>query len=164
MLDAVTFKLGTNMFSVAPLLGEESFLLQPRILPLVAELSALVGAQAESGESMTALIEKVAPIVTRACAKLPPDELKFIMRSLLKNATMDGQQLYRENPDGTTVALINVLMQGRTLDIWKLLAKALEVSYPDFFALARGFQARAAAKADPSGGSTTSDHGPAGGL
>lgn len=156
MLPAETFKLGANVFQVAPLLGEDSFLLQPRILPLVAELGALALAQAESGESLVSLLEKVSPIIARACTKLPPEELKFIMRALLKNATMDGQPLYKEAADGTVVALINVLMQGRTLDIWKLLTKALEVSYPDFFALARGLRAKAAAKDAPSETSTIS--------
>lgn len=156
MLPAETLKLGANFFQVVPMLGEESFLLQPRILPLVAEVGALALAQANSGASLVSLFETIAPIVARACAKLPPDELKFIMRALLKNATMDGQPLYRESPDGSVVALVDVLMQGRTLDIWKLLLKALEVSYPDFFALARGLRAKVAAKESPSETSSTS--------
>lgn len=136
------FKIGNDHFTVQPLMGEESFLLQMRILPLVTDLAALATAQSEAGDSILSLLDKAAPIVQRACAKLPPDELRIIMRALLKGATMNGQQLYTDqgNP-------INVLMMGRTLDIWKLIVKALEVSYPDFFGLVRGLVGRSKAAA-----------------
>jgi hypothetical protein len=151
------FKIGKDTFTVSPLLGEESFVFQPRILPLVAEVAALATAQAESGDSLQALLDKAAPVIARACAKLPPAELRDIMRTLLRGATMNGQRLYLD--DGS--APINVLMQGRTLDIWRLLLKALEVSYPDFFDLVRGLRGKSKAEA-PSETLVTSSLGSAG--
>jgi hypothetical protein len=147
---AETFKIGSDVFTVEPLLGEASFLLQPRILPLVSDLAALATAQADAADSILALLDKASPIVARACAKLPPSELRDIMRTLLAGARMNGSLLYTDkgNP-------IDFLMMGRTLDIWKLIIKALEVSYPDFFGLVKGLRGQAKAAAS-SATSTTS--------
>lgn len=174
--------LGTDLFTVNPLPGEESFVFQPRILPLVAELVALVGVTSgdappapeepvvppeDSAEPPTPatkparklgdILAEAAPIVQRACAKMPPEELRVVLRTLLRGATMNGKPLYTEqgNP-------INVLMRGRTIDLWKLVMFALQVSYPDFFGLFRGLQKKFAAAAG-SETSATSSPGPSGG-
>lgn len=151
------FKIGTDVFTVQPLLGEASFLLQPRLAPLLAELAALATAQADSGDSILALLERAAPIISRACEKLPAEELRTIMRTLLAGATMNGQPLYTQNGNP-----IDVLMMGKTIAIWRLILKALEVSYPDFFDLVRGLRAKAVAKVVASATSTTSHPGLAG--
>lgn len=175
--------LGTDAFTVNPLAGEESFVFQPRILPLVAELVALMGisssgddapapeepavpsddpvepppAAAKPSRSLGDILAEAAPIVSRACARMPPEELRTVLRTLLKGATMNGQQLYTEkgNP-------INVLMRGRVIDMWKLVMFALQVSYPDFFGLLRGLRKKPAAATD-SATSATSSPGPSGG-
>ena len=55
--------LGDDTFVIEPLLDEESFLLQPRILPLVAELTSLFAARAEA-ESIEGLLAVAGPVVT----------------------------------------------------------------------------------------------------
>lgn len=175
--------IGIDQFTVNPLPGEESFVFQPRVLPLVAELVALVGvasgdeaptapeepvvpsddpvepppAPARPSRKLGDILAEAAPIVQRACAKMPPEELRTILRTLLRGATMNGKPLYTEqgNP-------INVLMRGRTIDLWKLVMFALQVSYPDFFGLFRALQKKPAAVAG-SETSATSSPGPSGG-
>lgn len=177
-------RIGDDVFMVAPLLGERSFLLQPLIAPAMTDFGALFGLFAkayadfagdeepkvasggdeepklELGEmidDVMSALEQAGPIVARLCAKLPPDHLKAIVRELLAGATMNGKPLYSQqgNP-------IDVLLQGRTVDFWRLLVHALRVSYPDFFGLLRGLRGSSRG-ADRSAKSTTSDPGSAGG-
>ena len=165
-------KIGNDVFTVEPLLGESSFLLQPLLVPILADVAALYGlftsavvdlvglkegvtpegvaaAKAKLDQNVMSLLpevqpalEKAGPIIARLCAKLPAADLQHIMRTLLKGATFNGQQLYtaQGNP-------IDIVMRGRTLDVWRLLIHALEVSYPDFFDLLRGPAAQPAAEA-----------------
>jgi len=158
-----TLKIGDDVFVVSPLLGEESFLLQPKLMPIVADcITAFVAMQenvAEGGLDYAALAGKLSPLVQSIAAKLPMEDLRFIMRSLLRGATMNGKLLYAQ--DG---APINVLLQQRSLDVWRLLFHAVKVSYPDFFQAARRvFAGVAAQAAAPSATSTTSGPGPSGG-
>jgi len=168
--------IGGDVFTVNPLAGERSFLLQPKLAPAVSEIVRLavlffraVGAAGESAdaenevpaEKMAAAAETVldeaSDIIARLCAKLGPD-LQPIMRELLAGATMNGKPLYGQPGAGNP---IDGLMRGRTMDMWKLLAHAMTVSYPDFFGLLRAF--RGAKKAAPSETPTTSSPGSAGG-
>lgn len=160
MIKSEPFQIGDDIFTVQPMLGEESFIFQPRLAPIVVELSSLLTLQVKEGEDhdIPDLVGKIVPVVERVAAKLRPEELRDIVRTLLRGATMNGKPLYGD--DGTR--LIDVLMQGRSFTIWKLLAKALEASYPDFFDRLRGLRVRAEA-ARASGTSGTSSPGSAGG-
>lgn len=151
--------IGSSIFTVNPLAGERSFLLQPKLLPALSEIATLyalfistvsdlmpkLGDKADKDIDPMELLplaqpalESAGPVIARLCEKLGPN-LKDIMRELLEGATMDGKPLYTQqgNP-------IDVLMQGRTLDIWKLIVFAMGVSYPDFFGLLRGFGKKSA--------------------
>ena len=157
-------KIGDDVFVVSPLLGEESFLLQPKLMPIVADCMtgffAMHEKVADGQLDYVALADKLSPLVQSIASKLPIEELRFIMRALLRGATMNGQQLY--TPAGNP---IDVLLQQRSLDVWRLLFHAVKVSYPDFFQAARRVLAGAAAAqpASSSATSTTSSPGPSGG-
>lgn len=157
MLKSATYELGSDVFVIEPLLGEESFVFQSRVAPLVAEIMGLFGVRADAAD-LGALLEAATPIVARAARALPPEELRQVMRILLKGTTVNGKPLY--SPEGQPL-LINVVMQGRTIDVWKLLVKSIEVSYPDFFDLLRAYGVRRGAAAS-SETSSTSTPGPAG--
>lgn len=176
-----TLRIGNDVFTVSPLLAEASFLLQPKIVPILPDVGELYGiftqaaaavlselkappaaagapqeseapAAGAGGEGVspeqlaaasqlaTEYVARASAAVARLCAKLPPDELRYIMRTLLQGATMNGAQLY--TPQGNP---IDVLLRGRTLDVWRLLIHAVKVSYPDFFGLADALRARVAA-------------------
>jgi len=119
--------IGGNVFSVVPLPAMRSFALQPRLAPALAEVVGVLGSL--SGDLD---VGALGPAVGRFFAKLPADELEAVTRELLAGATMDGAQLFTAagNP-------FDLVMRGRTLDVWRLLAFAVEVNYPDFFALVR---------------------------
>ena len=166
-----SFKIGNDAFTVSLLPGEESFLLQPSIAPVIVEIVQLAALfarslgglpdDADAAQKIAAalpLIGEASAVVARLCAKLPRETLREMMRKLLTGATMNGTLLYQ----GSQGNPIDVLMQGRSLDIWRLVIRAMEVSYPDFFGLLSGFRV-AAAKASPSETSATSSPGPAGG-
>jgi hypothetical protein len=110
-------QIGDRVYRVIPLLASRSFLLQPRIMPIVGEvLGALPAIYAplrtlkpEDGKSpldmdigealasnqATAAARAVADAVAGACAKLPPSELGEIMRTLL-----DGARAIYADADG----------------------------------------------------------------
>jgi hypothetical protein len=149
--------IGGNRFTVAPLTAMRSFVLQPRLAPVIAEVAALVfaalesdavkelmGAGADGGavdlKAMTvdqfmsldldlgAHADQLVNAVSRICTKLPPKELEGITRELLQGAQMDGKFLFGD--DGNP---FDVLMRGRTIDTWRLLFFAVQVNYPDVF-------------------------------
>jgi hypothetical protein len=174
-----TLRIGDDVFSVSPLTGERSFLLQPLIAPAMADFGALfalfvrafasgdeepkIAADEEPKanavvEALDAL-EQAGPVIARLCSKLPPEQLRTIIRELLAGATMNGKPLYsvQGNP-------IDVLLQGRTMDFWRLLIHAMRVTYPDFFSLLRGLgvSSRGAANSTPSSTSNPGSVGDSG--
>lgn len=144
--------IGGNRFEVFPLDAMQSFTLQPRIAPIIAEVGALVLAalQSDAAQQLVGggtdlktmsieqflaldldvgvLAEQLVVAVGRICQKLPPADLKAILRELLANAKMDGQALFTQNGDPFLQ-----LMRGRTLDTWRLLFFSVQVNYPDVF-------------------------------
>lgn len=146
-------ELNGKFYTVNALLAEDSFDLQPRILPVLPDFLQLyllfydsfsemvTRAEKSAGEierdeivdKMREIADKAQPIILRLCKALPPDELRTIRRTLLRGATCDGKALYNE---GVGPNNIDLLMQGRTIDMWRLLLFALGVSYPDFFEIA----------------------------
>jgi hypothetical protein len=137
--------LGGNRFQVPPLPALRSFRLQPRIVPVFAEVAGLLFAVlSKSGielkdakvEDILAVDTSALPVAeivettTRVCLKLPPNELELIVRELLDGATMDGKPLFMGSAAGDP---FNVFMQGRTLDTWRLLIFAVQVNFPDVF-------------------------------
>lgn len=175
-----TLRIGNDVFTVSPLLAEASFLLQPKIVPILPDVGELYGIFTQAAAAVlselkappaaagapqeseapapsagdgvspeqlaaasqlaTEYMARASAAVARLCAKLPPDELRYIMRTLLQGATMNGALLYTPQGNG-----IDVLLRGRTLDVWRLLIHAVKVSYPDFFGLADALRARVAA-------------------
>jgi hypothetical protein len=182
-MQTVQRTIGGSTFSVTPLPAMRSFVLQPRVAPVIAEVLAAMtkllsvakppkaaaapAAEQEEGEAPPAaaggldglldlrledvvgLVDELVPVVARVCAKLPSAELEGIVRELLASTRMDGKPLFTAegNP-------FDVLMAGRTVDTWRLLLFAIEVNYPDFFAL-RGGKGAPSATPSPSAASTT---------
>lgn len=161
-------KIGERTFVVPPPKGMQSFSEQQRILPvagrIIGVLAHLLGLSSADAEKLLdsdvlKVLPQAVPHIGEIFAQMPPSELERITRALLSDAKCDGLPLFG-SPGGDA---FDLLMQGRTLDTWRLLWHALEVWYPDFFGLARSWFV-AGAKANPSGASTTSPPaGPAGG-
>lgn len=151
-------KIGPDTFRVSPLDFEAATDLMPLIMPAAADYgrlyalfmgtaAELVGAGVDVGDldttSMFTQIPKLqgslagaSAIIASICEKLPPERLRAIRRTLLAGATMNGKPLYAQGPGGGD-DMINDWLRGRTLDGWRLILLALEVNYPDFFALVR---------------------------
>lgn len=161
-------KLGTDTFTVNALLAEESFDLQPKLLPVLPDMLELAAmftreffelVEAKGGDANVdvpieeildkglGLLGRASPIISRVCAKLNPDEMRYIRRTLLSGATCNGKPLYGKPGEGN---LIDVVLQGRTIDLWRLLIFAVEVSYPDFFALLAALKKKAPKADEPS--------------
>lgn len=167
---ATYFDIGKDKFSVDLIDPWESFLLEPILLPVVAEIVPAVMAavnvlndQAGGGKvadlefaQVLPVLDAIAPAVGKAFSKLPPDKLDFVARKLLANATMNGQPLFMEGADP-----IRVLLRGRTLTIWRVLYASLQENYADFFGvLGRGARSPAG---DSGTSSDSAPPGPAGG-
>jgi hypothetical protein len=153
-------ELGKNKFVVPVPSGMRSFALQQRIIPVAGRVAgvfvALLGKGVDLvtlGEmDLTAALPAALPHIGHIFSEMPPGELEWITRELLRDAKCDGMQLFG-SPGGDA---FDALMQGRTTEVWQLLWHAVEVWYPDFFARARALTARIDAKASPSVASTTS--------
>jgi len=163
-------KIGGNSFDVPAPGGMRSFSLQQRILPVAGRvanvfLQLLSGSGVVSVADLSSVLEadvlRVLPIAMPAIGEIfstmPKGELEGITRELLGDATCDKVPLFG-SPKGDA---FDLMMQGRTLDTWRLLWYAMEVWYPDFFARAAKFLG--GVKANLSGTSSTSEmNSPAG--
>ena len=169
-----TRKIGDNVFTISPMLAEDTFDLQPLLAPAAADLmrlyvafmrraqAMLAGAEDPDAE-MTAgqqldvalgAAEEASPIVADIARKLGPGDLKTIRRALLRGALVDGKLLFAE-PPAARGNLYDTALQGRTMDQWQLLVFAAEVSYPDFFGLLGALRGPPKPAPSPSAGSTT---------
>jgi hypothetical protein len=156
-----SIKIRDKVFEVNPLLVEDSFDLQPDLMPVLPEIGQLIALffgdvskfaaldkqddAATSPEEKSdilrqfaeeggAMLAKASPILGRISKALPADRLRHIRRTLLRDATCGGVQLYGTSPrEGDA---INVLLAGRVIDVWRLLLFAVQISYPDFFEMA----------------------------
>ncbi len=138
---------------------------------VIGEMAKLMESRGEEigGADVMALVPELQPtleqasdIIAKIAAKLPAATLRTIRRTLLRGSTMDSKPLYATTEGQAD--LIGSLMRGRTIDGWKLLLFALEVNYPDFFAIARPLAARSGrATSNSSSTTTTPDAGQAGG-
>jgi Phage tail assembly chaperone protein, TAC len=138
-------KIGNNVFEVPAPSGMKSFALQQRILPVAGRVASvfiqLLGASKVSdiNDVLAADVLKVVPMALPAVGEvfssMPPGELEAITRELLAQATCDRLPLFGSQKGDA----FDALMQGRTMDTWKLLWHALEVWYPDFFGRAAKF-------------------------
>lgn len=158
--------IGKNRFDLPAPGGMRSFALQQRILPVVGRIAGvfvqLTGGSPDPAALLDADVFKVLPLampyISEIFSSMPAGELETLTRELLKDATCDKTQLFGA-PGGDP---FDSMMQGRTMDTWKLLWHAVEVWYPDFFVLARSSTATDK-KASLSGESSTSTlSGPAG--
>ncbi len=128
-------KIGPDVFTVAALPAMRSFILQPRLAPLLGiVIEALAGAQRRGISSLKDLVDHeddvlalIGPVIGKLSSVLPPVELEAITKELLYGAAMNGRALF--TPEGNP---FDVVMRGRTMDTWRLLLFALEINYPDF--------------------------------
>ncbi len=143
--------LGKNKF-VVPRPGHmRTFALQQRLFPIAGSLASvfvtLIGQTDLSKIMEKDILETLPAALPRLgeiFSSMPPGEIEFLTRTLLGDpktgaaplevATVDGAALFAAGKDGDAFDLV---LQGRTMDTWKLLAHAMEVYYPDFFALVR---------------------------
>lgn len=162
--------LGHNRFDVPTPPAMRSFALQQRILPVAGRLIGAViqamGLDAAVLKNLSNLLEvdilkaipAAGPALAEVFAAMPPNEIEVLTRELLRDAkfslapNQDPKLALFGSKEGDA---FDGIMQGRTWDTWKLLAHALEVWYPDFFARARALTARKE-KAKPSEVSSTS--------
>lgn len=170
-----TLTIGSDTFTVDLIDPWESFLLEPLIMPIVADLvpavmAGMSTAQEQAGErplgdlniaEILPVLDAIAPQVGAALARVTPKLLDEVSRKLLQNATMNGAPLFSPVAGGGDP--IRILLRGKTLIIWKLLFAAMRENYADFFVLlgrdaaskAAGSSAtsRASAQPGPAGGS-----------
>jgi hypothetical protein len=92
-----------------------------------------LGRAAQRLQIDTVDVDGIVPIVGRVCAQLPPDELEQILRILLSNTFANGERLFSEQHERGKPDPFDKVMQGRTLDTWRLVWEALRVVYADFF-------------------------------
>lgn len=160
-------QIGGKNFHVPQPGGMRSFALTQRLVPVAGRVAGvimqLVGIKMDVGDLMEkdvlAVLPRALPHIGEIFAQMQPGDLESIARTLLgdpktgapESATCDKVPLF-----GGQMDAFEGLMRGRTADTYRLLAHALEVWYPDFFALARGFRGSTAAPASPSEGSSTS--------
>lgn len=155
-------KIGDKVFDVPAPKGMTSFALQQKILPIAGNvvalfLHALGGKQpSDLNEFMEKDVLKVLPIVLphlgNIFSSMPPGELESISRTMLGNATCNKLPLF----GGSDGDPFDALMQGKTIDTWKLLWHALGVWYPDFLSLVNSLPAKSAVE-NPSRESSISD-------
>lgn len=163
-------RIGNDAFSVPTPGGMRSFALQQRIIPVAGRVASVFLQLVGGAKDLPSLLEadvlrvlpQAMPHVGEIFASMPPGELEAITRILLgpgpsgePGAVCDRNGLKLPlfgAPGGDT---FDMVMQGRTVDTWKLLWHALEVWYPDFFGRARTFLAPGA-KEKPSEASATS--------
>lgn len=157
----MAIKLGKNTFVVPPPTGMQSFALQQRLIPVVSRvvevLVHLLGSTGVKGPEdllgngdVLTILPQAMPYLGRIFSDMPRGELEYLTRELLRDAKFDGMPLFNASGDA-----FDALMAGRNLDTWRLLGHAVEVWYPDFFALAGLLRAKEK-PASPSTESTTS--------
>lgn len=163
-------QIGKNVYDVNPLLVEDSFDLQPKLLPVLPEIGRLISLFStefslfaeldkkddearsddekdritkEFAEQLAALLEKASPIIERVCKLLPAEDLRYIRRTLLRDATCGNTPLYSRDGRGDA---INIFFAGDTIGLWRLIAFAVQISYPDFFGMAASLASRVRAR------------------
>lgn len=98
--------------------------------------------------ALSAPLADASAIIATVCDKLPPERLRYVRRTLLAGATMNGTPLYATAEGQQDMA--GLLLRGRTIDGWRLMLHALKANYPDFFGLIRRGKGEAPAAASPS--------------
>lgn len=157
-------KIGDREYLVPTPPGMRSFALQQRIWPVAARLGAALAPLIPAWMSaeklsdldvaeLAKLLPQSLPLLGEVFAAMAPGELEGITRELLRDAKCNGAALFGSQKGDA----FDGLMQGRTMETWKLLLHAMEVWYPDFFGGARGLLALRSAKESPSAGSSTSE-------
>lgn len=159
--------LGENTFDVPPPKGMRSFALQQRILPVAGRVAEVIlhfvgatGVQVDNisdllGSDVLKVLPHAMPAIGNVFSSMPAGELETITRELLGDATLRRGKTPMKLFGAPAGDPFDQIMQGKSLDTWKLLWHALEVWYPDFFGLAAGLTG-GAEKESPSGESSTS--------
>lgn len=146
--------IGKEVFDVPRLTGMKTFTLQPLIAPPLIEVIGTIAPLLMSGKefSIDAVdVLEIIPVLSKFFGKLTPADLEKITRELLNGATRDGHALFTENGDP-----FNVIMQGRTMVVWRLIWLSIQVNYPDFFGLLGAKGENAGAKVPAPSNSATS--------
>jgi hypothetical protein len=139
----------------------EQFLLLPRITSAIGPaLAKLAGGNAKG--LMDLDLSELGPALEKLFERLNPMEQEGIARALLKTVNFEGVDEEGKKVGGSLVAQFDTAMQGRMLDVFKLLKFVFEVNFGSFSAALAPFIKRAGASL--SGESITSQtSGPAGG-
>lgn len=152
-MTATVIKLGKDTFMVPQPPGMRSFALQQRIIPVAGRvLNTLIHAigkedvEGFAEKDVASVLPAVIPYLGQVFSEMKPGELEAIARELLRDATCNKLPLFTAT-DGDA---FDGLLQGRTVDTWKLLWHALKVWYPDFFQLAGPLFGGTGAKASQS--------------
>lgn len=171
-------KIGDRIFNVPQPYAMKSFALQQRIIPVFSRVVAVIanvvrflpddGGVIDVEKLLDTLdLEKILPAamphIGLIFSEMPRNELQELTAELLGDATCHVQEgvdvpLFGGPAGGNA---FDTMMQGRTVDIWRLLLHALGVWYPDFFALAARAGARRAAENGSKGSGTSTPPGPA---
>ncbi len=142
--------IGKDTFNVPQPRGMRSFALQQKLIPIAGRIAnvflhfAGVGDIAKlMDEDVLKVLPKALPHLGQLFSEMPADEIETIARTLLGDprtgatavevATINKMPLF----GGAAGDLFDGMMQGRTIDTWKLLWHAIGVWYPDFLSLAR---------------------------
>ncbi len=157
--------LGKQKFVVPRPRHMRTFALQQRLFPIAGNLASvfvsLIGKtdlKKIKEADITASLPAALPQLGRVFAEMPNGEIDQLTRILLGDpkegatpaecATMDDMPLWA-GAGSIGGDPFDTFLAGRTWDTWKLLAHAMEVWYPDFFALVQPLLA-SVKKASPS--------------
>jgi hypothetical protein len=158
-------ELGKYRFHVPAPSGMRTFALQQRIVPVAGRVAGVFLALLDKGADLVSLADmdvvkvlpSALPHIGHIFSEMPPGELEWITRELLRDAKFsEGDKTPMPlfgSPGGDA---FDAVMQGKTTDVWRLLWHAVEVWYPDFFAHARALTARTEKAASHSAASSTS--------
>lgn len=155
--------IGSDVFVVPVPWGTRSWAFQQRAVPVASAVASVFVQllQLKDGDFASLLQQDVLrvlpqalPYLGRIFSQMPDGEMDAILRTLLADATMNKLKLFGGNGSGPE--LFDQVMQGRTVDTWKLLWYAFEVWYPDVFTLAGSFFVKADDAANHSDSSNTS--------
>lgn len=148
-------KIGPYTYEVPAPLAMPSFRLQQNVLPIVGRVVGVLLHFAPSIKSLDLkelfkhiddpeflkTLSQAIPSLGEVVASMPEGELERLTEALLGDATVSGWgtkapvKLFDKDKG---VRTFDQVMQGRTIDTWKLLWHAVQVWYPDFFSLAKG--------------------------
>lgn len=111
----------------------------PSIIKVFEALERDQIARLQSGDASG--VTGIAAATEMLCSKLTKQEFEYIRRELLALVHYEGQPISK---------VADLIFQGKTFTLWRVLAFAIEVNYLDFFDAARVLAASFLVKRTPS--------------